>query len=147
MSTNLYSWQFILAPFITWMVCGCVKFIVMGVRARHFTIKNNGYGGFPSNHTAVVSSISFMLIFNRVELASLFGPLLGVSLAFGFLFVQDALSLRRKIGLMVQKVNELTGSSIVSRTGHTPLEVIGGIVVAGVVTWLIHIVYESLAWM
>ena len=147
MNKDLYMWQFILTPFITWVVCGCVKFIVMGIRARHFTLKNNGYGGFPSNHTAVVSSISFILIFNRDTLGSLLGPLLGISLGFGFLFVQDALSLRRKIGVLVQKVNELTGSSIVQRTGHTPVEVLGGVVTAGIVSWLIHIIYESLAWM
>ena len=145
MVTNqLFCWQFILTPFITWMFCGCVKFIVMGIRARHFTIKNNGYGGFPSNHTAVVSSISFMLIYNRVDLGSMFGPLLGIALAFGFLFIQDALTLRRKIGVLVQKVNELTGSSIVQRTGHTPVEVLGGIIISGLVSWVLHLLYESL---
>ena len=144
MNTDLYMWQFILVPFITWMFCGCIKFIIMGIRTKHFTLKNNGYGGFPSNHTAVVSSIIFMLIFNRDTLASLFGPLLGISLTFAFLFVQDAMCLRRKIGVLVEKVNKLSGSSIVQRTGHTPVEVAGGIATAALAAWLIHLFFRML---
>ena len=52
---------YVLTPFIAWLVAGTLKFIVNSVRAGKLAFGMIGYGGLPSNHSAIVSSMATVI--------------------------------------------------------------------------------------
>ena len=114
---------FITIPVVTWLVCGCLKFAVNSMRSGYAAFDKIGLGGFPSNHTAIISSI--------VWACALLGEwhLAGLALAVLMIHVFDALGLRRAVGCHAAAINQLTGSRFRETMGHTPLEVAAGLVV------------------
>jgi len=49
--------SYAITPFTAWLVAGGLKFLVNSIRAGKPAFGLIGYGGFPSNHSAIVSSI------------------------------------------------------------------------------------------
>jgi acid phosphatase family membrane protein YuiD len=120
---------YVLTPFIAWLVAGTLKFIVNSVRAGKPAFGMIGYGGLPSNHSAIVSSMATV-----VALKDGVGhPAFGVALTLAFIVVLDAISLRRQIGKQAQMINRLADLSdsksklLRERIGHTPVEILAGI--------------------
>jgi len=120
-------------PFIAWLVAGCTKFAVNSIRAKQLAFGLIGYGGFPSNHSAIVSSMAALIAFQE----GIEHPAFGVALALSFIVLLDANSLRRQIGKQAEAINRLQQHSDIpplrERIGHTKVELLGGIVV-GIVT-------------
>ncbi len=120
-------------PFIAWLVAGCTKFAVNSIRAKQLAFGLIGYGGFPSNHSAIVSSMAALIAFQE----GIEHPAFGVALALSFIVLLDANSLRRQIGKQAEAINRLQQDSDIpplrERIGHTKVELLGGIVV-GIVT-------------
>lgn len=126
--------SYLLTPFAAWLVAGCCKFSVNCIRTRRLAFDLIGYGGLPSNHSAIVSSMACLVAFKEgVE-----HPAFGVALALAFIVMLDASSLRRQIGRQAEAINRLVGSDAIrlrERMGHTPVELFAGIVVGGVTAW------------
>jgi acid phosphatase family membrane protein YuiD len=59
-------------------------------------------GGMPSSHTAVVSALTFSLLF-RTGLSDLFF----ISAIFASIIINDAVRIRKNVGLQGEKLNEL----------------------------------------
>ena len=105
-------------------------------------------GGMPSSHSALIvsaaASIGLNVGFNN--------PLFALAVATAMIIVYDATGIRRQAGLHAQKINilinELLKGHPISEKqlkevlGHSPLEVVGGvvlgIVVAIIVWWFWH---------
>ena len=125
--------SYLLMPFIAWLVAGCTKFAVNSIRAKQLAFGLIGYGGFPSNHSAIVSSMAALIAFQE----GIEHPAFGVALALSFIVLLDANSLRRQIGKQAEAINRLQQHSDIpplrERIGHTKVELLGGIVV-GIVT-------------
>ena len=125
--------SYLLMPFIAWLVAGCTKFAVNSIRAKQLAFGLIGYGGFPSNHSAIVSSMAALIAFQE----GIEHPAFGVALALSFIVLLDANSLRRQIGKQAEAINRLQQDSDIpplrERIGHTKVELLGGIVV-GIVT-------------
>jgi len=118
--------KFILILIITWLLNGSIKFII-----NLYTSKNNaltliGYGGFPSTHSAIISSFYFYAGFNYG-----FNNIIMIPLLVTFwIVINDALNLRKYIGLHAKSLNKLDpSSSHRERIGHKYHEVLGGILV------------------
>jgi acid phosphatase family membrane protein YuiD len=114
-------------PVIAWLVCGGVKFCVNCVRNGLCAFALIGHGGFPSNHTAIVSSIMWMLVLSSDwNIAAL-------AVAVLMIHVFDAVGLRREIERHAVALNQLTGLQLRETVGHTSKDIIGGLVVGFVV--------------
>jgi len=54
---------YLITPFAAWLVAGVMKFIVNSIKAKKLAFGLIGYGGLPSNHSAIVSSMVFLIAF------------------------------------------------------------------------------------
>lgn len=115
---------YVLMPFLAWGTAGCMKFAInymrFGRRAKEFI----GYGGFPSTHTTIMSSVVFLTGFTKGFATPLFSLGLGALLV----LVIDAHGLRRKVGEQAQVLNRLQKEKVLrERMGHSWLEIWGGL--------------------
>lgn len=126
------QYELLLAPLTGWFVAQGIKFFI--------TLRKDGFqfydlyvsGGFPSSHTALITSITALLGLRN----GLDDPLFAVMLVLSGLVMYDSVGVRRSSGEQAVAIRELadkTGKKLVTRLhgakGHSPIEVIGGIAV------------------
>ena len=131
------TWSYLLAPFAAWLSAGCLKFAINSLRAGKPAFGLIGYGGMPSNHSAIVSSMAALTALRE----GLDSAAFGVALTLAFIVMLDAASLRRQVGRHAQALNELRSEEkarLRERMGHTPFEIAGGIAVGCAVAWLLR---------
>ena len=58
--------SYALTPFLAWLVAGVSKFIINSIKAKQLAFGLIGYGGLPSNHSAIVSSMATLIESPRV---------------------------------------------------------------------------------
>jgi acid phosphatase family membrane protein YuiD len=132
-------YSYLLIPFLAWLIAGILKFLINSLRARRFAFDLIGYGGLPSNHSAIVSSMATLIGLNE----GIQNPAFGVAVALAFIVILDASSLRRQVGkhaIAINKLNNLTNqnpSFLRERMGHTRVEIFAGVLVGYVVGYLI----------
>lgn len=126
-----------ITPFAAWLVAGASKFAINSIRARQLAFGLIGYGGMPSNHSAIVSSMAALVAFKE----GISHPAFGVALTLAFIVILDASSLRRQIGKHAAAINALATNGDAprfrERMGHTPVEISAGIAV-GVLVALVR---------
>jgi len=114
-------------PFLAWLVAGISKFIINSIRAKKLAFGLIGYGGLPSNHCAIVSSMAALIAFKE----NIAHPAFGVAVTLAFIVMLDASSLRRQVGKHAVAINQLNlaakESPLRERMGHTPVEIGAGI--------------------
>ena len=104
------DYVYAITPFVAWLVAGSLKFLVNSARAGKPAFGLIGYGGLPSNHSAIVSSMA-ALIALREGIGS---PAFGVALTLAFIVILDASSLRKQVGRQAKAINALTELALVS---------------------------------
>lgn len=133
------EFSYVLTPFLAWLVAGILKFLINSLRVRRFAFDLIGYGGLPSNHSAIVSSITMFIALKD----GINNPAFGVAIALAFIVILDASSLRRQVGKHAVAINKLNAivndsqSSLRERMGHTRIEILAGIVTGSVVAYLV----------
>ena len=134
------DYSYLLTPLVAWLVAGSLKFAINSLRAGKLAFGLIGYGGLPSNHSAIVSSMAALIAFKE----GIQHPAFGVAIALAFIVLLDANSLRRQIGKQAQAINQLAregntaqASPLRERIGHTKLELAAGIVVGVLVAYVI----------
>lgn len=134
--------SYVITPFVAWLIAGSSKFAINSIKAKSAAFKQIGYGGFPSNHTSIVTSVAWLIALKEGVAA----PALGVALALSFIVILDATSLRMKVGTHAKRLNEITpdGLPLRERIGHTPIEILGGIL-TGLLTALT--IYHLTPWL
>lgn len=128
---------YLIAPFITWFICGVIKFAVNCLKERRFAFDLIGYGGMPSNHSAIVSSMASLIAFKDGINTSAFG----VALTLAFIVILDANSLRKQIGKHAHAINQFEtyqGEKLREGVGHSKLEIIIGIILGFYVGYIIN---------
>jgi len=114
---------FIVLPIVSWIVCGTLKFVVNATKNERNPFSLIGHGGFPSNHTAVISSIMWGFLFTGQWHNA------GLALAILMIVVFDATALRREVGRHAAALNQLTGSHFRELMGHRLIDVAAGFLV------------------
>jgi uncharacterized protein len=111
-------------------------------------------GGMPSSHSALVSTLAFeMFLFYGGD-----SPAFVVTVIFAIIVMYDAVGVRRQAGEQSIILHELLtqaeglGLSLSSssaaelrhwkRKGHTPFEVVGGILLGIIIAWLTYLVFS-----
>lgn len=117
--------SYVITPFVAWLIAGTSKFLINSIKSKSAAFKLIGYGGFPSNHTSIVTSVGWLIVLRE----GLESPVLGVAVALSFIVVLDATSLRIKVGDHAKRLNRLAPHEqpLRERIGHTPIEILGGI--------------------
>ena len=133
--------KYILLPFLAWVTAGCLKFAINFLRAggsREKARQLIGYGGFPSTHTAVLSSVVFFAGFTL----GFTSPVFTLGLGALVILVIDAHGLRRKVGEQARAINELRRAvgiekePLRERMGHSWGEIGGGLVAGAVLGYV-----------
>ena len=127
---------YLLTPFLAWLLAGTIKFLINSARAGKPAFGLIGYGGLPSNHTAIASSVAFLIAYRE----GFDAPAFGVAVAVTFIVVLDAASLRRQVGLHAEALNKLLAEkpgfyagTLRERMGHTAIEIVAGLATGAVV--------------
>ena len=121
---------YILMPFVAWVTAGATKFLINYLRFGKEAKNLIGYGGFPSTHTTILSSVIFLAGFREGFQTPIFSVGLGALLV----LVIDAHGLRRKVGEQAAALNRLQGETkLRERMGHSWMEIGGGLGLGGVV--------------
>lgn len=135
-----------LVPFAAWLVAGTTKFTVNSIRARRLAVDLIGYGGLPSNHSAIVTS-ALVLVALREGFDH---PAVAVGAALAFVVLIDASSLRRQVGRQAAALNDLgatdpAGQPLRERMGHSRIEIISGILVGAATAYAVDLVAHGVA--
>ncbi len=137
----IMDFSYALTPFLAWLVAGVSKFIINSLKARQLAFGLIGYGGLPSNHSAIVSSMAALIALKE----GIGHPAFGIAITLAFIVMLDANGLRLKVGKQAEAINKLAvGASdhelLRERMGHTRLEIAAGIVVGIVVAAAVNVI-------
>jgi len=129
------EYSLIIIPIIVVFATQILKLSIDGIKGN-FNLKNIFlvYGGMPSAHAALVTSLTTMVAlvtgFKSVTFA--------IALIFSFIIIRDAFTIRKYLGDQGKIVNELAKKlskpdqkkypSLPTQVGHTVLEVLMGII-------------------
>lgn len=121
---------YLITPFLAWLVAGCLKFLINSIKAKRLAFGLIGYGGLPSNHSAIVSSMAALIAFKE----GINTPAFGVALTLAFIVMLDANSLRRAVGKHAVIINKLAKEDpdyqqLRERMGHSKVEILAGIII------------------
>jgi acid phosphatase family membrane protein YuiD len=130
---------YLLAPFLTWLVVGPIKFLINSARTRRWAFNLVGNGGFPSNHSSVVTCMATLIALRE----GIGHPAFGVAVTLAFVVMIDANSLRQHVGRQAAAINRLGGAGegvkpLRERMGHTLVEITGGIATGIAMGFLLH---------
>ena len=136
------DFTYLITPFLTWAVVGPIKFLISSARQRRWAFNLVGNGGFPSNHSSVVTSMATLIALRE----GIDHPAFGVAVTLAFIVMIDANSLRQHVGRQAAAINRLaiavTGHiTLRERMGHTLVEIGGGIVTGVGMGFLIHALF------
>jgi len=139
------DWSYALTPFLAWLVAGMMKFAINSLRTGRWAFGLVGYGGLPSNHSAIVSSMATLIALRE----GIGHPAFGVALTLTLIVILDAGSLRRQVGKQAEAINRLADQSkahapLRERMGHYPLEIAAGIAVGIVVASVVQALLAEL---
>ncbi|MDR0288044.1 MAG: divergent PAP2 family protein [Clostridiales bacterium] len=120
--------------FIAWFTAQVLKFIIYFIKDKKIDFTRLvGSGGFPSSHTALVTSLATM----TGKVSGWKSPVFALACVFCVVVMYDAAGVRRAAGEHAKILNELVNSKYDSEQvtkklkellGHTPLEVFAGAV-------------------
>ncbi len=126
----MMDFSYALTPFMAWLVAGVMKFSINSIKAKRLAFGLIGYGGLPSNHSAIVSSMAALIALKE----GIDNPAFGVAVTLAFIVILDASSLRIQVGKQAAVINKLASESkghknLRERMGHTRIEIVTGILV------------------
>jgi len=135
------EFSYLFTPFLAWLIAGILKFLINSLRVHRFAFDLIGYGGLPSNHSAIVSSMAMLIALREGINSAAFG----VAIALAFIVILDAASLRGQVGKHAAAINQLNSQVKVNqltlreRMGHTRLEILAGVLTGSAVAYLVYI--------
>lgn len=130
---------------MAWLVAQTIKVILGVIREKRFNFKwFVGTGGMPSSHAAAVSGISTAVgIHYGVD-----SPLFAFALLFTIIVITDAQGVRRSSGKQAEILNKILDDiywkkkiqeeRLKELLGHTPIQIIAGIIVGVLVVLLFY---------
>lgn len=135
----MHDYVYLVTPFLAWLIAGILKFLINSIKSRRLAFDLIGYGGMPSNHSAIVCSIVVLIACKEGINNSAFG----VAVALAFIVILDASSLRRQVGrhaASLNTINKIVQSDLPvlrERMGHTRLEILAGSILGLIIGSLI----------
>lgn len=130
--------SYLMTPFVAWLAAGVLKFIINSLKAGRLAFGLIGYGGLPSNHSSIVSSMAALIALRE----GLGHPAFGVAVTLAFIVMLDANSLRRQVGKHAAAINLLASRepghvALRERMGHSRLEIAAGVLTGMAVAYVV----------
>ncbi len=137
----------LVAVLIGWLLAQVLKVPTEYLRSRRWLwAMIFAAGGMPSSHTALLVSGTIATgLYQGFDT-----PMFGIAVAITMIVVHDAAGVRRQAGIHAERINVLFGELLKGHMwdendlkeviGHTPLEVVGGILLGffvAITQWLI----------
>ena len=134
----------LIAVLIAWLLAQSLKVPIFYLQKHRWNwALMFSTGGMPSSHSALIVSAAASIGFN----IGLNSPLFALAVAIAMIIVYDATGIRRQAGLHAQKINILidellkghpiSDKQLKEVLGHSPLEVVGGVVLGIAVAFLV----------
>ena len=131
------DYGYVVVPFVAWLVAGAVKFIINSIKLKRMAFNLIGYGGLPSNHSAIVSSAAALVVIRE----GIDHPAVAIAMAVAFVVMLDANSLRKQVGKHAEFINRLNNGTqckkLRERMGHNRIEIGAGVMVGVMVALII----------
>jgi uncharacterized protein len=149
MFEGLENYRILLSGLFAWWLAQFLKVPFHYMVTRHWNWALwFSTGGMPSSHSALVTSMSMAIGL----WAGFDSPSFAISVALAMIVVYDAAGVRRQAGMHAQRlnhlVNELFSGQPISEMrlkevlGHTPRQVLGGVLLGIVVPTLIWLIWR-----
>lgn len=133
---------------IVGVIIQVVKVLIDSLSQKHFTLEQVfSSGGFPSFHSGVASSVTMIALLND----GMYSITFAIAVTFSLLFAYDAMNIRFQTGMHAEYLNDLRKdlqdnflmknkrkSKLKERLGHTPVEVLGGIIFGISLTFILY---------
>ena len=144
---GLFENKVLIAVLIGWLLAQALKIPTEYLRSRRWMwAMIFAPGGMPSSHSALLVSGTLAVgLYHGFDT-----PLFAVAVAITMIVAHDASGVRRQAGMHAERINLLFGELLKGHMwdenelreiiGHTPLEVIGGIIlglIVATVQWLV----------
>lgn len=125
----------LMAAVISWLMAQGIKTLLTLIHTKKFEAERIfGAGGMPSAHTASVCALS-LCIAHTCHISS---PEFAISVCFTAVVIYDAMGVRRAAGEQAKVINrmvdimekegsEITEKDLKEYLGHTPIEVLAGL--------------------
>jgi uncharacterized protein len=139
----------LIAVLIAWLLAQSLKVPIFYLQKHRWNwALMFSTGGMPSSHSALIVSAAASIGFN----VGLNSPLFALAVAIAMIIVYDATGIRRQAGLHAQKINILidellkghpiSDKQLKEVLGHSPLEVVGGVVLGIAVAFVMWRVWR-----
>lgn len=138
------NYSLFLIPIVVGISCQAIKIATNSIKGD-FTFKHLfDYGGMPSSHAAMVTSLSLIIMLREGINSSVFA----LSFIMAILIIRDAVGIRRRIGNQAHITNQLVArlpqdeqkkySHLLETVGHTMPEITVGIIYGLVITLVLN---------
>ncbi len=145
MNFSLTNYSLILIPLIVGVSCQAMKLATNSIKGD-FNLKHLfDYGGMPSSHAAMVTSLSLIILLRQ----GITSPVFALSLILAILIIRDAVGIRRRIGNQAHIINQLVArlpqdeqkkyAYLLETVGHTVPEIIIGIIYGVAATLFLNV--------
>jgi acid phosphatase family membrane protein YuiD len=133
---------------IVGIIIQLTKVVIDSVVQKHFSLEEVfSSGGFPSFHSGIASSVTMIALLHD----GIYSTTFAIAVTFSLLFAYDAMNLRFQTGKHAKYLNDLRKdlqenlmmkekrkTKLKERLGHTPMEVLGGIVFGTTLTFVLY---------
>ncbi|MFI3307705.1 MAG: divergent PAP2 family protein [Mycoplasmatota bacterium] len=132
----MQNYQYLIIPIVTLIISQLIKLIVETIKEKKFNFKRflNGYGGMPSTHSALTSSLATIIGIN----IGFDSPLFAITTIFTFIVIVDAVGVRLESEKQAEAINDISKQinknnkfkifNLKEQIGHEPLEVFAGVI-------------------
>lgn len=144
---DVFQNKVLIAVLAAWLLAQALKIPYEYLRSRRWMwAMFFAAGGMPSSHTALMVSGTLAVgLYHGFE-----NPIFGIAVAITMIIAHDAAGVRRQAGKHAERINVLfdellhghmwSEDELKEVIGHTPLEVIGGIIfglLVAIVQWMV----------
>lgn len=148
----------LIAALLAWLLAQVIKTVIQSCISKEFRVERLwGAGGMPSAHSAMVCALTI----STARFYGVSSPIFALTLVVAFITVYDAMGVRRETGrhakLLNRYLNELEQEKadvdgdgvpdlkfntidLKELIGHTPLEVLGGVILGVLVGTVLPII-------
>jgi len=133
------SLKYIIIPISSAILSQFIKVLIEFIKYKKLSLKRfiDGMGGIPSTHSTLVTSITTLLFLTQG-----ISPLSGVTLIFSLIVIYDSMGIRYESGKQAEVINEIAGSNLEEKIGHSPIETFTGVIVGILFTLIISIIIK-----
>lgn len=142
---HIFSNTTLIAAALSWGLAQTIKTIITAIHTKSFVPERLfGAGGMPSAHSAMVCALTMGMVHQR----GIESPEFAITICFAAVVIYDAMGVRRAAGEQAKVINrmvnimekegsEITEKDLKEYLGHTPIEVLAGILLGIVISLII----------